>query len=74
MEVRVDLISRPTGQQLKLVVVAGVGGVEFSAVEVDAGQGDTGLDVALVVGGVVYEVECVGRVLAESFGLLGRPV
>lgn len=59
------LNSVPLSQLLEKVVVASVGRVELSTVKVDASKRDSGLDVALVVVGVVNKVEGVRNVVAE---------
>lgn len=60
-----DLNRIPLGQKLEKVPVVSVCSVELATIEVDASKRDGGLDVALVVVGVINEVEGVRHIVTE---------
>ena len=61
-----DIEVGPAGQSLESSIVASISGVELVAVELYSGKGDSGREVAIVVGGIVDEVERVAGVCAKS--------
>jgi len=56
----------PSRKSLKCTVVACIGSIELVFIKEDAGQRDGSLDVPLEVVGVVYEVEGVAGVVAQT--------